>query len=79
MSAKFKPKKKETEPIVDDWEAAESEEDEVDLAESSSNVGQKAASSVINNITEDAWGDDEGNQAIPVQSTQNGLALWQEA
>jgi hypothetical protein len=73
MSAKFKPKKKEAEPIVDDWEAADSVEDEESisskLTSSSTNIGR---------AHQDAWEEEKGgSSSLPPKV--DGRTLWQEA
>ncbi|UZJ51306.1 hypothetical protein CBS101457_000626 [Exobasidium rhododendri] len=88
MSIKFKPTKKavESETVIDDWEASESEGDDSHREKGCSKDVKLLPSSRIVDTQQDAWGGDgsvydrlkNGNQSSS-SLPQNGRILWQEA
>lgn len=88
MSAKYKPKKKEAEPVVDDWEASDLS-DGVEDGEERSN---KAKTSTIAAIKveekkkpQDAWDEEDNDYSRRIAASSsstaqvNGRTLWEEA
>jgi hypothetical protein len=84
MSTKFKPKKKESEPVVDDWEASD-EEDALDRRRDLGSVrANKVVSATPAIAQRDAWEEEVGDQDQRTSTgsnveVQHSRELWQEA
>lgn len=88
MSAKYKPKRKEAEPIVDDWEASDMSDAANDYEGSSNKATTSTLAAASNNVEEkrqhqEAWGEEENNYLRAAASSSaanlNGRSLWEEA
>lgn len=82
MSAKFKPKKREAEAVVEDWEASDDDGEQIVVpvmdAESTSASAAKAGSRAT---VQAAWEDDEreAGQQHTRPAPIEGKRLWEEA